>query len=201
MNFAKKTKALLNFKDAVLADYGSVQRYRSKYHGQKMGVTRLPIDMIRKVGFQTMTVVRVMQLLRDLDVPVAPQIVSRLIRHLYASEIHWDAQIAPGISVVHGVGLVISHAAHVGQGCILFHNVTLGEGIDPKTRKTGAPTLGRDVHVGPGSTLLGPIVIGDGTKIMAGSVVTESVPANSLIKPSPSHVEPRKTTKRDERDA
>lgn len=198
MNFVKKTQALLKFKDSVLADYGSVQRYRSKYHGQKMGVTRLPIDMIRKVGFQTMTVVRVMQLLRDLDIPVAPQIVSRLIRHLYASEIHWDAQIDPGISVVHGVGLVISHAARVGQGCILFHNVTLGEGIDPKTRQTGAPTLGRDVHVGPGTTLLGPIFIGDGTKIMAGSVVTESVPPNSLIKPSPSNVQQRKAAKRDD---
>ena len=60
----------------------------------------------------------------------------------------------------------------VGEGCILFHNVTLGEGVDPETRETGAPTLGRDVHVGPGATLLGPIHVGDGTKIMAGAVLT-----------------------------
>lgn len=184
LDFKAKKFALKQFQKAVRADYGSVQRYRAKYHGQQIGLKRLPIDFARKIGFQTITVVRVMQLMRDLNVPVAPQIVSRAIRHLYSSEIHWDAQIAPGVSIVHGTGLVISHAATVGEGCILFHNVTLGEGIDPKTRASGAPSLGRDVHIGPGSTLLGPITVGDGTKIMAGSVLAVSVPANSLVKPA-----------------
>lgn len=187
-----KQAAVRQFLTAVRADYGSVQRYRAKYHGQRIGLKRLPVDFARKIGFQTMSVVRLMQLLRDLGVPVAPQVVSRLLRHLYACEIHWDAQIAPGVSIVHGVGLVISHAATVGEGCILFHNVTLGEGVDPQSRVSGAPTLGRDVHIGPGSTLLGPIHVGDGTKIMAGSVLATSVPANSLVKPAEVVVSSRK---------
>lgn len=186
-----KRFALKQFTKAVRADYGSVQRYRAKYHGQSIGLKRMPIDFARKIGFQTITLVRLMQLMRDLNVPVAPQVLSRTIRHLYASEIHWDAQIAPGVSIVHGTGLVISHAASVGEGCILFHNVTLGEGMDPKTRTSGAPTLGRDVHIGPGSTLLGPITVGDGTKIMAGSVLAVSVPANSLVKPAEAVVSSR----------
>jgi serine O-acetyltransferase len=192
LNLSRSRQAFESFTAAVRADYGSVQRYRAKYHGQKIGLRRMPVDFARKIGFQTITVVRLMQLLRDLQVPVAPQVVSRLLRHLYACEIHWDAQIAPGVSIVHGVGLVISHAATVGPGCILFHNVTLGEGIDPQTRLSGAPTLGRDVHIGPGSTLLGPIHIGDGTKIMAGSVLAASVPPHSLIKPAQAEVTGRK---------
>ena len=30
--------------------------------------------------------------------------------HQYLAEIHWDARIAPGVSIVHGNGIVLSHA-------------------------------------------------------------------------------------------
>ena len=79
---------------------------------------------------------------------------------------HWEAW--------DGNGIVLSHAARVDSGCILFHNVTLGEGIDPETREVGAPHLEEDVHVGPGATLLGPITVGAGTKIQAGAVLTQT---------------------------
>jgi serine O-acetyltransferase len=45
----------------------------------------------------------------------------------------------------------------------------------------GAPRLERNVHVGPGATILGPIVVGEGTKIQAGALLTTSVPARSLV--------------------
>jgi len=178
-----KRGALRAFVAAVRADYASVQQNRAKYHQEKVSLARMPADFVRKIGFQTLTVVRLMQLCRDLKVPVAPMALSRALRHLYGTEIHWDADIAPGISIVHGVGLVISHAATVGENCILFHNVTLGEGLDKETKKRGAPTLEARVHVGPGATLLGPIVVGTGTKIGAGAVLDHSVPPNSLVMP------------------
>jgi serine O-acetyltransferase len=108
------------------------------------------------------------------------------MRHLYASDIHWDAQLAPGVVIVHGTGLVISHAARVGTGCILFQHVTLGESIHAQSRLIGAPTLEANVHVGPGATLLGPIVIGEGSKVTASALVMESVPTRSLVEtPAP----------------
>jgi len=176
--------ALATWARAVRADYANSQRYRAKYHGDEGSVVRLPADAVQKIGFQMMIAMRTMGLLRDARVPLLPQIASRLIRHLYGAEIHWNTTLHHGISIVHGTGLVLSHRAVVGEGCILFHNVTLGEGVDPETKETGAPTLGRDVHVGPGATLLGPIHVGDGTKIMAGAVLTFSVPANSLVRPA-----------------
>jgi serine O-acetyltransferase len=131
-----------------------------------------------------MASVRLMQSLEAAQIPLLPQVVSRLIRHFYGAEIHWRAAIAPGVSLIHGTGLVVSHSAHVAPGCILFQHVTLGEGIHPETRQVGAPRLGLDVHVGPGATLIGPIEIGDRTKIMAGAVVTRSVPPDSLVRPA-----------------
>lgn len=183
---------LRRFLRSVRADFGSIQRYREKYHAEKVSTLRLPIEAVRKIGFQMMVATRAMRLLRESGVPLLPQVASRLIRHVYGAEIHWDAQLDDGVSIVHGVGLVISHRATVGEGCILFHNVTLGEGLDPQTRESGAPQLGRDVHVGPGATLLGPITVGDGTKIMAGAVLTRSVPPHSLVKPAEATVEARK---------
>ena len=185
------------FVAAVRADYASVQDNRAKYHGEAVSLWRLPIDLVRKVGFQTLAVVRLMQLARDLRLPVAPQVLSRALRHLYGTEIHWDADIAPGISIVHGVGLVISHAATVGEACILFHNVTLGEGLDKTTRARGAPTLEARVHVGPGATLLGPIVVGEGSKIGAGAVLDHSVPPHSLVLPQAARVASRKGPRQD----
>src|SRR5690606_22927250 len=107
-----------------------------------------------------------------------------LIRHLYGAEIHWKAQIAPGVSIVHGTGLVISHAARVDAGCILFQGVTLGESVDAATGAIGAPHLGADVHVGPGASLLGPIVVGARSKVGAGAVLMQSVAASSLVMPA-----------------
>jgi serine O-acetyltransferase len=180
--------ALRKFAVSVRADFGSVQRYRAKYSQEHLPTSRLPVEVVRKIGFQMMVATRAMRLFKELRVPLLPMVSSRLIRHLYGAEIHWDAEVADGVSVVHGNGLVLSQAAQVGPGCILFHNVTLGVATDPVTRQSGAPTLGKDVHVGPGATLLGPIHVGDGTKIMAGAVLTRSVPPYSLVKPAESEV-------------
>lgn len=166
---------------AIRADYDATRRQRRKYHGEDIPARRIWLDLFRKVGFQTLAWYRVMRFFRESRVPLVPQVISRLIRHLYGAEIHWDARIEPGVSIVHGVGLVVSHAAVVGQGCILFQNVTLGENLDGATGRIGAPRLERDVHVGPGATLLGPITVGEESKVMAGTVLMRSVAPRSLV--------------------
>ena len=137
---------------------------------------------------------RVMRLFRALRLGIFAKLTSRLIRHLYAADIHWDAQLAPGVLIVHGVGLVLSHAAKVGPGCILFQHVTLGESIHPTRREIGGPTLEADVHVGPGAVLLGPIVLGRGSKVTAGALVMQDVPPNSVVETASSTVRSRRVT-------
>jgi serine acetyltransferase len=183
---------LRRFVGAVRADYASVQHNRAKYHSERIATWKMPLHFVQKIGFQMATAVRFMQLLAELRLTLVAALMSRVIRHLYAAEIHWKAKIAPGISIVHGNGLVIGHGVNVGTGCILFHNVTLGEGLHPDTRESGAPTLEENVHVGPGVTIIGPVTIGAGSKLMAGVVVSRSVPANSLVRPAEPLVSERK---------
>jgi serine acetyltransferase len=170
---------------AIRADHNAVVRGDEKYGNKaNLRTPSLLFDSVRRIGFQMMIAYRVMRFFRAIHLTPLAMIMSRLIRHLYAAEIHWDAELAPGVALVHGVALVLSREARVGTGCILFQSVTLGVSIDPVTREVGGPTLEDDVHVGPGATLLGPITIGRGTKIMANAVVMTSVPAHSIVEVS-----------------
>jgi serine O-acetyltransferase len=174
--------AFRRFASAVSADYALLRQNQQKYHGHDLAPWKLPIQIAQKIGLQMTAATRVMHLVRDLRVPFGGEVMSRMIRHVYGAEIHFNADIAPGLSIVHGNGLVVSHRAKVGRNCILFHNVTLGESRDSRTGEVGAPVLEDNVHVGPGAVLLGPITIGTGSKIMANAVVTESVPPHSVVR-------------------
>jgi serine O-acetyltransferase len=176
---------------AVRADHEALQRKERRY-GHRTGSTgRIWPDLANKVGLQVLAAHRLTNLLHRAGWPLAAKLSCRGMRHLYGADIHWEAQIAPGVTVVHGMGLAISHAARVGPDCTLSQNVTLGMGLDPETRQTGAPVLEAGVHVGPGATLLGPITVGHGSKVMPGAVLTRSVPPRSLVlAPSP-EVRPR----------
>ena len=178
---------------SIRADHDAMRGARDRYPTAGSSMKKRPMlgDAVQKVGFQMLIAVRIMHFAPSLGIPFSGQLISRLIRHLYGAEIHWDAVIADGVSIVHGNGLVISHGATVGAGCILFHNVTLGESIDPLTREVGAPTVGENVHIGPGAVLLGPISIGEGTKIMANAVVSESVPPRSIVRSATASIERR----------
>ncbi len=148
--------------------------------GDDGGGGSLPADAVKKIGLQILTAYRLMRLFRARGNTLAAQFVSRLMRHLYASDIHWDAELAPGVMIVHGFGLAISHSAKVSRGCILFQGVTLGYGTD-SDGNAGAPFLEENVHVGIGATLYGPITVGESSKIMAGCVLGESIGPRSLV--------------------
>jgi serine acetyltransferase/GT2 family glycosyltransferase len=172
----------------VRADHAALLRADDKYQSSQASPRRHGLlgNLFRRVGFQMLAAYRVMRMLRDVGLRFLAMVASRLIRHVYGADLHWDAELAPGVIIVHGNGLVISHAARVGPGCILFQHVTLGESVDPETRRQGAPTLEGDVHVGPGATLLGPITVGRGTKVAAGTALMHSVPPGSLVEsPAP----------------
>jgi serine acetyltransferase/GT2 family glycosyltransferase len=178
---------LERFRAAVEADHAMGRHYQERYGNRAEPAGSLARDAVQKIGFQILVAVRLMRLLRDARLPLAAKVASRTIRHLYGSDVHWDAELEPGVVLVHGMGLAISAAAHVSEGCILFQNVTLGMGIDPVTRRTGAPRLEPNVHVMPGATLLGPITVGEGSKVAAGVVLMRSVPPRSLVAgPEPS---------------
>jgi serine O-acetyltransferase len=173
---------------AIREDRAMLHHYDAKYADGRRGSgdTSFARDAVTRIGFQMLVAYRAMRFLVDARVPLAPMVVSRLIRHAYGSDIHWEAELEPGVVLVHGMGLAVSAAARVERGAILFQHVTLGTSRDAATSRVGAPVIEHDAHIGAGATIVGPVTIGAGSKVMAGCVVRASVPAESLVEaPAP----------------
>ena len=105
--------------------------------------------------------------------------ISHVGRFLTGIEIHPGAQIGRRFFIDHGMGVVIGETAEVGDNVTLYHGVTLGGTTWKKIKRH--PTLGNNVVVGTGAKILGPLKIGDNTKIGANAVVVNDIPPNSIV--------------------
>ncbi|MGB4609901.1 MAG: serine O-acetyltransferase EpsC [Saccharofermentanales bacterium] len=101
--------------------------------------------------------------------------ISNRVRRKTGIEIHPGATIGKNLFIDHGMGVVIGETAVIGDNVTMFHGVTLGGTGKQKDAKRH-PTVGNNCLLGAGSTMLGPITIGDGAKVGAGAVVLEDVP-------------------------
>jgi serine O-acetyltransferase len=100
-------------------------------------------------------------------------------RWLTGIEIHPGAKIGKRLVIDHGMGVVIGETAEVGDDCIIFHGVTLGGlKFDPVKRH---PTVGNHVLIGTGAKILGPITLGDNSRIGANAVVTKDVAPGAKV--------------------
>jgi serine O-acetyltransferase len=86
----------------------------------------------------------------------------------------------------HGMGIVIGETAEIGDDCLIYHGVTLGgTGKDVGKRH---PTIGNNVLIGTGAKVLGPINVGDNSRIAANSVVLKDIPEDSTAVGIPARV-------------
>jgi len=107
------------------------------------------------------------------------RLVAEMSRNMTGIEIHPGARIGRRLVIDHGMGVVIGETAEIGDDCIIFHGVTLG-GIkfDPVKRH---PTVGNRVMIGTGAKVLGPIKLGDGSRIGANAVVIKDVDPEAVV--------------------
>jgi serine O-acetyltransferase len=100
--------------------------------------------------------------------------VSHFARWITGIEIHPGATIGRRVFIDHGMGVVIGETAEIGDDTTLYHGVTLGGTSWNKGKRH--PTLGRNVVVGAGAKILGPVLVGDGAKVGSNAVVVKDVP-------------------------
>jgi len=107
------------------------------------------------------------------------RVLSNVVRWFTGIEIHPGAEIGRRFFIDHGMGVVIGETAVIGDDCTLYHGVTLGGTSWQKGKRH--PTLGRDVVVGAGAKVLGPIHIGHGARIGSNAVVVKAVPDGCTV--------------------
>jgi len=112
--------------------------------------------------------------------------ISHIGRFLTGIEIHPGAIIGRRFFIDHGMGVVIGETSEIGNDVLLYQGVVLGgTSLEKKKRH---PTIRNNVVIGAGAIVLGPIEIGEGAKIGAGSVVIKDVPAGSTVVGVPGRV-------------
>ena len=101
------------------------------------------------------------------------------ISMVFGADIHPSAKIGHGVMLDHATGLVIGETANVGNNVSIMQSVTLGG-----TGKEGGdrhPKVADGVLISAGATILGNILIGEGAKVGAGSVVLQDVVAHTTV--------------------
>ncbi len=112
--------------------------------------------------------------------------VSHTSRFFTGVEIHPAADIGRGLFIDHGMSTVIGETTEIGENCTLYQGVTLG-GTGKQTGKRH-PTLGDNVVVGVGASILGSITVGDNALVGAGSVVLKPVAPDTTVVGVPARV-------------
>ncbi|MEW6145007.1 MAG: serine O-acetyltransferase [Thermodesulfobacteriota bacterium] len=139
-------------------------------------------------GFQAIVSHRIAHRLWKKNFKFAARVMSQLSRFFTGIEIHPGAEIGKGFFIDHGMGVVIGETSEIGENVTIYHGVTLGGTSFTKGKRH--PTVGNNVTVGAGAKILGPLSIGDNSKVGANSVVIRDVPANSTVVGIPGSVVP-----------
>ena len=122
-------------------------------------------------------------------VPLIPRIMSEHVHSLTGIDIHPGAKIGKNFFIDHGTGVVIGETTEIGDNVKLYQGVTLGALSFPKDEKGQVikgrkrhPTIGNNVVIYSGATLLGAeAVVGDNVVIGGNVWVTSPVAAGTKL--------------------
>ena len=129
---------------------------------------------------------------------IIARLVSHFARFITGVEIHPGANIGRRVFIDHGMGVVIGETSEIGDDTLIYKGVVLGGTSLEKGKRH--PTLGKNVVVGSNACILGPVKIGDGSKIGSGSVVIKDVPIGATVVGVPGKIVEKKTAEKLELD-
>jgi serine O-acetyltransferase len=105
---------------------------------------------------------------------------------LFQTDIHPAARIGKGVFLDHATGFVVGATATIDDDVSILQNVTLGgTGKESGDRH---PKVRRGVMIGAGAKILGNIEIGEFSRVAAGSVVLQRVPAHATVAGVPAKI-------------
>ena len=91
--------------------------------------------------------------------------------------------IEEGFNLAHPYSTILN-ADHIGKNFNFRHCTTLGNKLNDNKK----PTIGDNVVLGASVTIIGDVSIGNNVIVGAGSVVTKSVPSNTIVAGNPARV-------------
>lgn len=138
-------------------------------------------------GMKAIAVQRTAHFLYKRHVPLIPRMMAEAAHQRTGIDIHPGAEIGESFFIDHGTGASIGETAVIGDRVRIYQGVAVGalsESSRIKGKTKRHPTIGDDVIIYPNAAILGNITVGNGSVIASNALVTEDVPAGSLVLPS-----------------
>jgi serine O-acetyltransferase len=122
------------------------------------------------------------------QVPLIPRIMTEYAHSRSGIDIHPGARIGRNFFIDHGTGVVIGETTIIGDNVRIYQGATLGA-LSVRTDEKGRavrgvkrhPTIEDNVTIYAEATILGDVVIGEGTTIGGNVWIRESVPPGVIV--------------------
>jgi serine acetyltransferase len=164
-------KSDFNFKHDLLAAFEE-QRNLKRLKKRKHKFLRFYLKtMLGDNGTQAIFLYRLSRVFLLHGMTIMADLIHRISKFFTGSDISPHAEIGKGFKIYHGIGVVIGKGTIIGEQCLACQGATTGH---------GRPRIGNRVKLWAGAKVLGHITVGDDCEIGANSVLTRSLPANSL---------------------
>lgn len=142
-------------------------------------------------GFKAISAYRIAHELHKLGYTLAARVMTEEAHSKTGIDIHPASQLASPLFIDHGTGIVIGETTVSGKYFKIYQGVTLGAlSLKCGSKLKGCkrhPTIGENVVIYAGASILGDITIGNNVTIGSNVFITESIPDDvkvSFSKPS-----------------
>jgi serine O-acetyltransferase len=167
------------FIESILADAEITARLRgerAEFRSRLDGLLQAARLAWVSDAFLAQALYRLKARLQALGVPLLPRLAHRLAMALAQVSIGDPVVVEAGVYIIHGQ-VVIDGLVEIGAGTAIAPFVTIGL----RAGDVRGPTIGRDVSVGTGAKVIGPIHVGPGAQIGAGAVVVDDVAPGATV--------------------
>ena len=136
-------------------------------------------------GYKAIAFHRIAYILKEIGLGLEARIISEKAHSETGIDIHPGAKISSPFFIDHGTGIVIGETAVIGKNVKIYQGVTLGALSLSNARslkgKKRHPTIGNNVTIYSGASILGDIKIGDNVTIGSNVFLTEDVPSDMRV--------------------
>ena len=136
-------------------------------------------------GYKAISCYRIAHEIYKLGYKLQARMIAEGAHSITGIDIHPAANLASPLFIDHGTGIVIGETTISGKNVKIYKGVTLGalslkDGSKIKGVKRH-PTIGNNVIIYAGASILGDITIGDDVTIGSNVFITESIPSNVKV--------------------
>lgn len=135
-------------------------------------------------GFYAIGIYRMAHQLYEYGVPLLPRFLTEYAHSRTGIDIHPGARIGSSFFIDHGTGVVIGETTIIGDNVKIYQGVTIGalHVHKEQARLKRHPTIGNDVIIYSGATILGGETVVGHNSVIGGNVwLTQSVPPHSVV--------------------